>query len=175
MKLQKTDGSWIELDEDGFNTVDAEESVDVIVLANHFWIANSQGPGEYKLSPCVLDWAWLGVPGVLAVKVHSTVVKVIWENNPKTLVRYDVPKDGKEIQHLNDTYKNKELFEALPLTITFSPPRRTHSLEYLRSPEKREINKRYVEKLKAGKEIRPYTAPSSRGYRSGNHDKLFGS
>jgi hypothetical protein len=115
------------------------------------------------------------LPWVYLNNVDKTTARVIFKNNIWVARRYDLEEDGMKIGRINDKEGKMGLIRALrngPIKLRLLVPRWNHSLEYLQSEEKAEINKetarRRREKDLAGLAPNPYDSPVRKGYRSGS-------
>ena len=163
-------------DSDGYYSalqlLDAEVDFRVVISQRHTNGVRSKHnlKGSTALvTTCIVERATLDMPGVLWAKILKGVAHVVFKNNPHIARKFDIPKDGKVIIELNDQEGMKGLKQKLkfPIEIWLLVPRKNHSLEFTRSEEFKQKRKESRERNK-GLEPRPYTTPTSKGFRNGS-------
>jgi hypothetical protein len=112
-------------------------------------------------------------PDLLAIHVLRTIVYVELLNGQ--CLRYAPSRTGEALILLYDLLKgNMTLKDGATFTVDLVPPRRNLSQAYLRSAERKVIEKASAKRRK-GKKKRPYTSPENKflhGVRHGGHKKV---
>jgi hypothetical protein len=160
--------------------VDAKRPYKYTISKDHLWGTFSKA--KQPLSLCINERAILDDDRILDVKFDRTVVQVIFKGAPHVAQRFIPDQDGHTIAEINDKLGKKGLRRFFkergdkPIEAWLLKPRRTRSLEYLRSDEMKAIRKKSQEKrAKERAEGDPkgdYTPPSKKGFRNGSGQGL---